>query len=291
MRYAQVQELIAAGGVRDAIDQLLIFLKDRQADAPVNELILLSSRLINNERSLRLGLIGQEEASRVRSQVDWATLEMANEIRDILEIAVAAPAQQATMSAGITRILFAESNPFPDKQLSSAEESRELGLVFRNHPKRAQFSLKKEFALSLQLLLRVVNEDCPDLLHLSAFANDTGCYLHSEDDSPRFVANESLIAAVALMETQPRCLFFNTWISSSLAITLSLRIPWVIGSNQLISNQAAIAFATGFYQAIAYGKSVSEAFEVGKRVLVLEKLQAEQNKIFLANNGQIVSPI
>ncbi|MGB5714760.1 MAG: hypothetical protein WBM44_28065, partial [Waterburya sp.] len=43
----------------------------------------------------------------------------------------------------------------------------------------------------------------------------------------------------------------------------------VIGMNQAIRDDAAIAFSIGFYRALGYGKSVEDAFKFGKNAIQL----------------------
>jgi hypothetical protein len=46
--------------------------------------------------------------------------------------------------------------------------------------------------------------------------------------------------------------------------------------NSAIGDKAAIVFAAAFYQALGFGRSVSDAFESGKAVLMLEAQPASQ---------------
>lgn len=47
------------------------------------------------------------------------------------------------------------------------------------------------------------------------------------------------------------------------AAAIAESIPCVVGLSRAISDPAAIAFAAGFYEALAFGKTVKEAFDLG----------------------------
>lgn len=47
-------------------------------------------------------------------------------------------------------------------------------------------------------------------------------------------------------------------------------IDYVVGMKKEISDTAAIAFSGGFYQALGGGKTIEEAFEIGRIQIMLE---------------------
>jgi hypothetical protein len=51
---------------------------------------------------------------------------------------------------------------------------------------------------------------------------------------------------------------------------IAQHIPYVIGMNKAIGDQAAIKFATAFYSALSSGKSVEFAFQLGCIVIQLD---------------------
>lgn len=286
----EVRKLIAQGETLQAVNFLIGSLKETGHYSSVsNELILYSSRLVSNARNLRMNLISHEEANRLTAQVNYALLEMLDSIekKDKPDPFLAKDEFPATGSA--QRIMFLEANPFDDINLHSGKESRELEYIFRNHPNKARFVFQKEFAISPKTLLQVVNEYRPDILHVSAFANEEGIILHDEDYSKKMVANDSVMTIFSLFDTKISCAFFNTWISTGLAIQLSEKIPSIIGINALIDTHAAISFATGFYQAVAFNKDYPAAFETGIKVLTEEGYGSEVKKPFLVQKGKLVS--
>lgn len=285
----EVRKLIARGETLQAVNFLIGSLKETEPNSSVsNELILYSSRLVSNARNLRMNLISHEEAGRLIAQVNYALLEMLDSIekKDKPEPILAEDEIPATGPA--QRIMFLEANPFDEVNLHSGKESRELEYIFRNHPNKARFVFQKEFAISPKTLLQLVNEYRPDILHFSAYANEEGIILHDEDYSKKMVPNDSMETIFSLFDNKINCVFFNTWISTGLAIQLSKKIPYIIGINALIETNAAISFATGFYQAVAFNKDYPAAFETGIKVLAEEGYGSEVKKPFLVQEGKLV---
>src|SRR5262249_40348480 len=62
-------------------------------------------------------------------------------------------------------------------------------------------------------------------------------------------------------------------------------VDCTIGMNQPIGDDAAIVFAASFYRALGFGRSVQEAFELGKVALLLEGLPEDKAPELLARSG------
>lgn len=55
--------------------------------------------------------------------------------------------------------------------------------------------------------------------------------------------------------------------------------------NSKISDKAAIAFASSFYRAIGFGRSIQEAFDQGRTSLLLEDIPEEDIPELLVKDG------
>jgi len=62
-------------------------------------------------------------------------------------------------------------------------------------------------------------------------------------------------------------LYYNSGVDPR---AIAQHIPYVIGMNQAIGDQAAIKFATGFYSAIGAGESLEFAYKLGCSVIQLD---------------------
>jgi len=78
----------------------------------------------------------------------------------------------------------------------------------------------------------------------------------------------------------------NACFSSEQAKAIAENIDCVIGMSSAISDEAAINFSTGFYLAIASGRSVQNAFYQGLARLKLEDIPEEHiPRLFVRNNS------
>lgn len=70
------------------------------------------------------------------------------------------------------------------------------------------------------------------------------------------------------MSDSIRLVIFNNCFSSGQAEAVTEHIDCAIGMNVAVYDDAAREFAAQFYSAVAFGKSVQNAFEQGKLVLI-----------------------
>ena len=68
----------------------------------------------------------------------------------------------------------------------------------------------------------------------------------------------------------------NACYSRPQAEALAQTIDCTVGMNRAIGDEAAIVFAASFYRAIGFGRSVKEAFELGKAALLLEGIPEDE---------------
>jgi len=95
-----------------------------------------------------------------------------------------------------------------------------------------------------------------------------------EDDQGRAfrVPDEALSDLFALCTQQVECVILNACHSDSQAEAIVKHIPYVVGMNAAISDDAAIEFAVGFYDALGAGKSIEEAFGFGRNAIALKAI-------------------
>jgi hypothetical protein len=271
--------LLKTGRIQEVIDLLLRNLKE-DADTE-NMLVLLSARYATNLRNQQLGLIDRKDSDLATNQIVNSLLQLIRELPEDLQVPEIPLSPVATSTEKFVNILFFASNPPGTMRLNLDIESRELSQIFRNHPRKDQFRVQKEFAATLRLFMQVVNEEAATIIHFAFFANEEGLVFHDDDDKPKWVLNDTLLNIFDMIRVQPECVFFNTFISQSLADGLAKKIPFVIGMNGLIDDNAAITFSTGFYQAIAFGKDYPSAFKLGRELMIVEGFEKEKDKPFL----------
>jgi hypothetical protein len=82
-----------------------------------------------------------------------------------------------------------------------------------------------------------------------------------------------------------RLVLLNACHSEVQATAISQQIECTLGMNVAIGDEAAIAFASTFYGALAFGRSVGQAFEQGRTALMLQGIPEETTPVLLARPG------
>ena len=88
-----------------------------------------------------------------------------------------------------------------------------------------------------------------------------------------------------------QCVVLNACYSEIQANEINKSIKYVIGMSQAIRDDAAIAFSTGFYRALGYGKSVEEAFKWGKNAIELGLNDGSKSKDVITESKRKLIPI
>jgi hypothetical protein len=81
---------------------------------------------------------------------------------------------------------------------------------------------------------------------------------------------EALAELFELCAGQIECVVLNACYSEAQADAIARYIPYVIGMGASVSDDAALEFAIGFYDALGAGRSVEEAFRFGRNAIALK---------------------
>jgi hypothetical protein len=105
------------------------------------------------------------------------------------------------------------------------------------------------------------------MIHFSGHgAGQAGILLEDEAGEIQFVDGETLAHFFEPFADQIECVILNACFSALQASHIVKYVDFVIGMNQPIHDKAAIQFAIGFYDALAAGKSIPTAFQLGARI-------------------------
>ena len=98
------------------------------------------------------------------------------------------------------------------------------------------------------------------------------------------MTKEALVHLFRTLKDNVR-LVLNACYSRPQAEALAQTIDCTVGMNRAIGDAAAIVFAGSFYRAIGFGRSVKEAFELGKAALLLEGIPEDKTPELLTRTG------
>jgi hypothetical protein len=147
------------------------------------------------------------------------------------------------------------------------EESREIEEGLRRSHLRDRFELRQQWAVRPQDLQRAILDNDPQIIHFAGHgAGEKGIVLQDEDGSAKAVSADALGSLFGLYP-QVECVLLNACYSELQAEAIVKHVRYVIGMNQAIGDEAAITFATAFYDALGAGKPIDFAFKSGSAAI------------------------
>ncbi len=174
------------------------------------------------------------------------------------------------------RILLVAANPVDSDHLALPKEFREIEEAIKRTKHGQLFEIHQTGATRYQDLRRQLLDYQPHILHFSGHGSTQGLLLEDDNGKLKVASNTRLSTLFKYSNRQLQCLIFNACDSQTLAKLSSPYSPYSIGMNAPITDQTAIDFAIGFYDAIGAACSYSDAFQLGINAI-------EDNSANLAN--------
>lgn len=187
---------------------------------------------------------------------------------------------------GAIKILFLSANPPSTNHLQLDKEVREITTKIRAAEFRDSLELVTRWAVRPDDLQQVLLEIKPHVLHFSGHGSPTdSIVLVDGNGKPKEVSKEALKHLLAILTDNLRLVVLNACYSRPQAEAITECIECAIGMNQKIGDEAAIIFAGSFYRALGFGRSVKEAFELGRNALLLEGVADDKTPQLLIRDG------
>jgi hypothetical protein len=167
------------------------------------------------------------------------------------------------------KILILSSNPRNDLDLD--EEIRDLKDVIDDSRNRQNFEVEDALAVRAGDLHELFFRHEPQIVHFCGHGGgQPGLAFEGRDGGEQWVGTEALQDLFRLFSNRVTCVLLNACYSEQQANEIVHHIDYVIGMNQAIRDDAAIAFSKGFYRALGYNCSIEEAYEFGCNAIQLE---------------------
>jgi WD40 repeat protein len=191
-------------------------------------------------------------------------------------------------------ILILASNPKGTSVLDLDREIRDVREGLRRSQNRDEFHIEVRGAVRPIDLRRALLEVEPQIIHFCGHGTgDEGLVLEGDDGKEHLVSGETLSRLFKLFADKVECVLLNACYSEAQATAIVQHINYVIGMNREILDEAAIAFAVGFYDGIGAGKSIEMAYELGCNAIEMElsSPSAQHRKmIVLSSPDEIQKP-
>ena len=173
-------------------------------------------------------------------------------------------------------VLFLASNPQDQTQLRLDEEIRSITERIRSSEYRDSVVLISRWAVRPADILQALNELKPNIVHFSGHGSTTGeLILQSDDGRTKIVSQDAIVTTMSTMIDNIQLVVFNACFTRRQAEAITKYIDVAIGMNSEIGDEAARIFSAQFYSAIGFGRSVQEAFEQARSLLLLEGIPEE----------------
>jgi WD40 repeat protein len=163
----------------------------------------------------------------------------------------------------IETILIFAANPIGQQRLRLDKEVREIQNGLRHS--RKKFNIEQQWATRPEELRRALLDYKPAYVHFCGHGSaENGIVLEDH-----FVEADALAGLFALFSSTIRCVVLNACYSAVQARVIARHIDFVVGMNKGIGDEAAIEFATAFYDALGAGESIDFAYALGCNAIQL----------------------
>src|SRR5262249_38159002 len=165
-------------------------------------------------------------------------------------------------------------------------EAREIEAIIRASAYRDQLELLTKWAVRPIDLLQFLNQHKPQIVHFSGHGTQAEeIVLLDQDRSPKPVSRKDVLHIVRAVKDNIGVVVLNACYSQPQAEAITEVIDCAIGMGRAVGDRAAIAFATSFYRALGFGRTLKNAFEQAKVALQLEGIADESIPQLLAREG------
>jgi hypothetical protein len=185
------------------------------------------------------------------------------------------------------KILFLAANPTDTgSRLRLDREFREIGQRISRGTLRDRFELASEWAVRVGDLQEVLLRHKPVIVHFSGHGDrKKGIILEDEHGTGKAVNRQALASLFRILKDNIRVVVLNACYAKDQAMGVAETIDFTIGMNAAIGDEDAIVFAAHFYQSLANGRTVNEAFDLGVNQLGLQGMKGEKVPELIVREG------
>jgi hypothetical protein len=166
------------------------------------------------------------------------------------------------------------------------DEARDIDNKVQLGSYRGSFQLIPETAVKISDLGILLLRHEPHVLHFSGHGKPSeGIVFQDESGLPVPLSAEQLERILRNLKSNIRLVFLNVCHSKDYAEVISHAVDFVVGMDGDVKDKEARAFAASFYQTLAFGRSVSEAFEMAKEHLRMRGLAGDDVPVLMVREG------
>jgi hypothetical protein len=175
----------------------------------------------------------------------------------------------ARQRQGHVKVLFLAAEPTDQARLRTSQEARAIEQQLRLYQASGKFAFVLRLAVRAPDLSQALLEEKPQIVHFAGHGTAQGISLEDERGRSQLVTEDAL--AVLFGEvTGVKCVILNACYSKTQAESIAKHVPYVVGIDAGITDAMAIAFSTGFYQALGNGRHIPAAYRLGMAQIKLQ---------------------
>jgi CHAT domain-containing protein len=181
------------------------------------------------------------------------------------------------------RILFLAANPINISHLRLDEEAREIEQHIELGSARDRFELIQQWAVRTTDLQRALLKYKPHIVHFSGHGSlDEEIILEDYSGRSKQIGRQAIADLFRILKDDVRIVVLNSCLTKAQAEALKDNIDYTVGTKKAVGDRAAVTFASAFYLALAFGRSVNDAFASAKLELKLCNIPgAEAPELFI----------
>jgi len=181
-------------------------------------------------------------------------------------------------------ILFLAANPKDIVPLRLGEEVRAIQEKLRASEHRDNFKIEQEWAVRVSDIQGHLLRHKPHIMHFSGHGSAVGeIVLEDQFGASNPVTASALRKLFTTLKDNIRCVVLNACFSQIQANAIAESIECVVGMSNTLSDEAAILFASSFYQALGFGRSIQTSFDLASLEIELHRLDQHNTPKLIAN--------
>ncbi len=174
------------------------------------------------------------------------------------------------------RVLFVSCSPSDENRIRVDREQRAINEAIDNGRARTKIILTSRPAATIDDLRRALLEEAFEIVHFSGHG-DIGYLVFETLGERSQPAPLTAVADLIKRRRSVKCVVLNACKSAS---TLAEPIaPVTVGMQENIDDDAAIEFARGFYEALAFGHTLASAVQEGIGAVEIKGLNAKPIRV------------
>jgi hypothetical protein len=173
------------------------------------------------------------------------------------------------------KVLFFGSNPGASDRLRLDREYREIDRHLQEGGNRNAIQLVASWAIRVSDLSFELLRHEPDVVHFSGHGSADGLVFDTDSNDGYAASPESLanLFKVVASHRAIQAVLLNACFSEQQSQLIAHYVPFVVGTATTISDDAAIAFASGFYRGLTFGMDLGSSAELGRAEVTIRGLQ------------------